>query len=316
MTALKTFLMFALLGGLILFAGFSNSMGSPSYSQLKLDANRIPWTHLTFESKSFMADVTAQLQLESMSADDVKAALLKNKQGDALPIPNTGAYKLTSKTLMDIIGRSPIKMDNQVWFDPSDATALGRIRLRLGEDEQKKEYRFTKQGVFRHRKEPKDDQEAKQGPDKWTDEKDTFYAYDLPELGCTNVSERLLLVYIASTAKELENDKPLSLCIFGKRQLFQVQLTSAGSENIEVDYVEKKQQTEQRRQAKIKAHKIVLESRPLKSDLEEAENFSFLGFQKNIAFFIDPESNLPIQLSGEIPRAGNSTLKLQKAQLK
>jgi hypothetical protein len=291
-------------------------MGSPSYSQLKLDVKRIPWTHLTFEAKSFMADVTAQLQLESMPADDVNAVLLFNKQGDALPIPSTGAYKLTSNTLMDIIGKSPIKMDNQVWFDPGDATAFGRVRLRLGEDEQKKEYRFTQQGVFRHRKEPKDDQEAKQGPDKWTDEVDTFYAYDLPELGCTNVSERLLLVYIASTAEELENDKPLSLCIFGKRQLFRVQLSSAGIENVEVDYVEKKQQTEQRRQGKIKAHKIVLESRPLKSDLEKVENFSFLGFQKNIAFFIEPASNLPIQLSGEIPRAGKSTLKLQKVLLK
>ncbi|MGD1987329.1 MAG: hypothetical protein PVF30_12625 [Desulfobacterales bacterium] len=316
MTALKTFLLFALLCGFILFGGFSNSIGSPAYSQLKLDANRISWTHLTFEAKSFMADVTAQLQLESMSADDVKAVLLKNKQGDALPIPSTGAYKLISNTSMDIIGKSPVNMDNQVWFDPRDATAFGRIRLRQGEDEQKKVYRFTKQGVFRHRKEPKDPQEAKQSPDKWTDELDTFYAYDLPELGCTNVSERLLLVYIASTAEELENDKPLSLCIFGKRQLFQVQLTSAGLENVEVDYIEKKQQSEQRRKGKIKAHKIVLESRPLKSDLEKVENFSFLGFQKNIAFFIDPKSNVPIQLSGEIPRAGKSTLKLQKVQLK
>jgi hypothetical protein len=46
------------------------------------------------------------------------------------------------------------------------------------------------------------------------------------------------------------------------------------------------------------------------------ENFSFLGFQKNIAFFIDPKSNLPIQLNGEIPRAGKSTLKLQRVELK
>ena len=311
-----TFLSLAIMFSLFLLAVSSYSNGPQVTSQLKLDANRVPWAHIAFEAKGFMADVSTQLQLESLPADEIKAALLKNEQGDAIPIPVAGAYKLTSHTLLDIMGRSPVKMDNQVWFDPTDATALGRIRLRQGEDGQRKEYRFTKQGVFRYRREPKDSQEAKQGPDNWTDEKNTFYSYDPAQLGCTNVSERLLLVYIASTAEQLKNDKPLSMCIFGKRQLFRVQLKSAGLESVEVDYIEKKQQTEQRRQGKIKAHKIVLDSQPLKSDLEKVENFSFLGFQKNIAFFIDPQSNVPIQLSGEIPRAGKSTLKLLEVQLR
>lgn len=316
MTALKKFLWLALLGGLILFGGFSNSMASPSYSQLQLDANQIPWTQLFYESKSFMVDVAVDLRLQSQSADEVKASLIKNKQGDAIPIPGTGGYKITSDILLDAAFRPPVKIVNHVWFDPADATALGRIRLRQGEDDQKKVYRFTQQGVFRHRKEPKDNEEAKLDPEQWTDELDTFYAYDMAQLGCPNVSERLLLVYIVSTAEQLENDKPLSLCIFGKRQLFQVQLTSAGFESVTVDYVEKKNQSEQRRQGEVKARKIILESRPLKSDLEEVENFSFLGFQKNIAFYIDPTSKLPLQLSGEIPAAGNATLKLQKVQLK
>ena len=126
----------------------------------------------------------------------------------------------------------------------------------------------------------------------------------------------LLLVYIASTAEQLDNDKPLFLCIFGKRQLFQVQLKSAGLENVQVDYVQKKGGTEQRRQGEIKAQKITLKSSPLKSNLEKEENFSFLGFQNDIVFFIDPTSKLPLQVNGEIPKAGNASLKLLEVQLK
>jgi hypothetical protein len=278
--------------------------------------NRVPWAKLSYHAKSFLVDVTSHFHLEPKSADEVKAALIENKQGDALEIPDAGAYMLASDTIIDSIFQPPVEILNRVWFDPKDATALGRIRLRKGEDDFKKTYRFTQQGVFRHRKEPVDQEEAKKDPEQWTDVVDTFYPHNLSQLGCPNVSERLLLVYIASAFEQLDNDKPLVLCVFGKRQLFEVQLKSAGLHSIKIDYVEKRQQNENRRQGKLKAQKILLETRPLESSLEKVENFSFLGFRKNIAFYIDPASRLPIQVSGEIPTVGKSTLKLQEVQLR
>jgi hypothetical protein len=263
-----------------------------------------------------MVDMTTNVALESLPADEVKAALIANQEGVAVQIPGTGGYKLATNTIIDSIFQPPVKITNQVWFDPRNATALGRMRLRRGEDDFKKIYRFTQQGVFRHRREPKDKQEAQQGPEKWTDVLDTFYPYNMAQLGCANVSERLLLIYIASAVEQLENNKPLFLCIFGKRQLFQVQLKSAGIHSVKIDYIEKKLQTKHHRQGDVKTHKILLETKPLESNLEKVENFSFLGILKNIAFFIDPTSKLPIQISGEIPRAGSVTLKLHEVQLR
>lgn len=302
--------------GLILLGDASIAIGSQSYSQLELDAKQVPWVNLSYQANNFWVDVTTSLHLEFLSADNVKNALLKNLQGDALPIPSTGAYKLTSNTIIDAAFRSPVEIANQVWFDPRDATALGRVRLRQGEDDFKKIYRFTQQGVFRHRREPKDQNEAQKNSEEWTDVVDTFYSYSLTQLGCANVSERLLLIYIASAVEQLDTGNSLFLCIFGKRQLFQVQLKSAGLHSVQVDFIEEKHQTKHHRQGEVKAHKIILETRPLKSDLEKVENFSFLGFRKNIAFFIDPASKLPIQVSGEIPTAGKATLKLQEVQLR
>jgi len=312
----KVLLSFVLLISLFGLGDDSNSSWAQSYSQLGLDANRVPWAKLFYQAKNFMVDVTVDMHLESHSADEVKAALIESQQGAALPIPSEGAYKLTNNIIIDSIFQPPVKIANQVWFDPKDATALGRMRLRRGEDDFKKIYRFTQQGVFRHRIEPKDQQEAREDPEKWTDVRDTFYSYSLDQLGCVNASERLLLTYIVSAVEQLENNKPLFLCIFGKRQLFQVQLKSAGLHSVKIDYIEKKQQTEHRRQDEVEAHKILLESQPLKSDLEKVENFSFLGFHREIAFYVHPASRLPIQISGVIPRAGRVTVKLHEVQLR
>jgi len=316
MVVRKKLLSIVLLVSLILLGDSSDSSWSQSYSQLELDANRIPWTRLLYQSKSVMVNMTTNVGLESLSADEVKAALIASHEGVAIQIPSTGGYKLASQTIIDPIFQPPVKITNQVWFEPKNATALGRIRLRQGKDDFKKIYRFTQQGVFRHRREPKDKQEAQQDPENWTDVKDTFYPYNLAQLGCANVSERLLLIYIASLVEQLENNKPLFLCIFGKRQLFQVQLKSAGLHSVKIDYIEKKLQTKYHRQGDVKAHKILLEAQPLESNLEKVENFSFLGFRKNIAFFIHLTSKMPIQVSGEIPKGDSVTIKLHEVQLR
>ena len=263
-----------------------------------------------------MVDVDVDVHLDYLSAGDVEAALIEARQGTALQVPAQGAYRLGNDIVIDSIVQPPVKISNRVWFDPKDATALGRIRLRRGEDDFKKLYRFTQQGVFRHRIEPRDEQEARQDPERWTDVRDTFYAYNLDQLGCANVSERLLLIYIASAVEQFEDNKPLFLCVFAKRQLFQVKLESAGLHSLKVDYIEKNQQSKHQRKDKVDAHKIILESRPLESDLPKVENFSFLGFHKNITFYIHPTSKLPLQISGEMPRAGKVTVKLHKVQLR
>lgn len=316
MVVRKKLLVLVLLVGMILVGDPSNSIWAQSYPQIKLDANKITWTRLMYRSKSVMVNMTTNVDLEFLSAVKVKAALIENQEGVAIQIPSTGGYKLTSHTIIDSIFQPPVRITNQVWFDPQNATALGRIRLRQGEDDFKKIYRFTQQGAFRYRREPKDKQEAQQDPEKWTDVKDTFYPYNPVQLGCANVSERLLLIYIASAVEQFENNKPLFLCIFGKRQLFQVQLKSAGLQPVKIDYIEKTLQTAHHRQGDVKAHKILLEAKPLKSNLEKVENFSFLGFRKNIAFFIHPASKLPVQIKGEVPKAGNITLKVHEVQLR
>jgi hypothetical protein len=297
-------------------AGFSNSIRAQSYSQIELDSKRVPWIQLSYSIKNFSAEVNVQVQLESLPAAEVEAALIKSPQGLPIKTLSPDPNKITVHYMVDSIFKPPVTTINQVWFNPKDATALGRIRLRRGNDDFKKVYRFTDQGVFRHQQEPRDQQEILKQPDKWTDAKESFYAYNLDQLGCPNVTERLVLIYIISTAELSKSMQPLSFCVFGRRQLFHVRLKPEGFHSLKFDFIEKKQHGDIRRRGKVEALKITLEVQPLASDLKKVEDFSFLGFQEDITIFIDPLSNLPIQLSGKIPMVGKVTIKLHEVRLR
>ena len=306
----------ALAWALVLFGGNYTPSPAQSDSPPELDINQFPWSHLVFSAQSVWVDVTVDVRLELQSQTKMQAELLVNRQGDAIPIPGPGGYRMTTKMVTDAAFKSTVHKENRVWSIPHDATALGRFRLRRGKDDFKKIYRFTRQGVFRYRQEPKNKQEASLEPEKWTDTLDTFYSYQPAQLGCANVTDRLLLIYIAAAADLQAREQPISVCVFGKRKLFRVQLQPAGVETIKSDFVEIKNQSEVRQRGKQNALKIDFETRQLVSDLGIDENFSFLGLRKNISIFIDPATRLPIQIRGDIPSAGRAVLNLQSARIR
>ena len=61
---------------------------------------------------------------------------------------------------------------------------------------------------------------------------------------------------------------------------------------------------------------MAISAKPMGFDLNEVENFSFLGLHENISIYIDATTQLPIQVSGIIPTIGQADLKLNKVLLK
>jgi hypothetical protein len=285
-----------------------------SNSYLKLDATRVSWTHLSFHAKNFWVEVSTDIQMKSLPASDLDAVLLASPKGIPLKPQTSQINEMTINTIIDPRFRSPVKIHNRIWFNPADASALGRIRLRRGEDDFKKMYRFTEQGVFRHRMEPKDKKEASLEPEQWTDVKDSFYQHEQARLGCAAVTERSLLIYILSAIDISKMNTPISLCAFGKRQLHRVQLRKQGIHPINIDYIENNQQSAIGKKKKIKALKVSITALSAISDSKESEIFSFLGFRKDISIYIDPISQLPIQASGIIPTVGKTHLRLRECQ--
>jgi len=129
-------------------------------------------------------------------------------------------------------------------------------------------------------------------------------------MGCAVASERSILLYIASVWAFSDNPQPVSLCVLGKRQLHRVRLSAAGVQPLNLEYVEKRGAIRLEKAGSVKALKIAFETEPLKADLEEDENFSFLGLRSNIAIFVDPATALPVQISGKVPKLGTLHFKL------
>jgi hypothetical protein len=291
---------------------FSVSARAQSFSLAELDPKHAQWTHLSFHAKNFWVEVSTDIQMRSLRASDLDAVMLAAPQGIPIKPQTSSAAEMTINTTIDPSFRSPVNIHNKIWFNPEDATALGRVRLRRGDDHFKKMYRFTDQGVFRHRIEPRNKKEASLEPAHWTAIKDSFYPYDLTRTGCPAVSERSLLVFILSAADFSDNNDPLSLCVFGKRQLHRVQLQAQGLHPLNVNYGEKTRRTTIRKQGTINTLKIAITAEPMDSELKEAENFSFLGFHDNIVIYLEPVSRLPIQASGDIPTIGTAQLQLNE----
>jgi hypothetical protein len=293
---------------------------SPAVAQsdfhLDLKPRRVSWSQLSFHAKNFWVEVSTEIQIRYLQASELDALLLASPRGIPVKLKNSQAAELTINTIIDPRFRSPVRIHNRTWFNPADASALGRVRLRRGEDDFEKMYRFTEQGVFRHRIEPKDKAEARLEPERWTDIKDTFYPYDTKQLKCPVVSERSLLIYILSAAPVSKINDTVSLCVWGKRQLHRVQLRNEGTLPIKVNYLEKNKQVETRKESNIMARKITITGQPIESYSEEAEGFSFLGLHQDITIYLEPGSLIPVQVSGFIPTVGRADLSLVEVQLK
>ena len=306
-----------ILAAAIVFYGiFQYSTQAQSFSLLNLDASRVRWTDLAFHAKNFWVEVSTSVELVSLPFAEVEALLLPSPRGAPVKPAKPKVSQMRITTSINPKFRSPVSIYNSIWFDPTDASALGRIMLRRGEDDFRKMYRFTNQGVFRHHIEPKDKREAVLPPENWTDAGDNFYAYDPARLGCTGITEGSLPLYIVSAANLSQIDKPISLCVFGKRQLHHVQLRMEGKQRIKADYFEKSPAKSVRIEKEVQALKIAIDAEPMESDLAETESFSFLGLQKDIAIYIDPASRLPLSASGIISGVGKVELTLSEAQLK
>lgn len=290
--------------------------GAQAAAPFDMPLQAVAWDKLRFHGDNWAADISVTIALDALPAA-AQATLLKPDQGIPIEAAGPEILYMSLEMMMDMAFNNPsVEIANEVWFNPGDAQALGRYRLRRGRDDFAKTYRFTAQGVFRRNREPRDAAEARREPHQWIDAGRNFYPYDLERLGCAAMTDRLLLIYIASAAADLRAERPLALCVFGKRQVHRVTLMPDGKKNIAVDYVADESPSEVRHEGKYEALKIKLLAEPLVSEMEKPENFSFLGLHKNIVIYINPDDGLPLRVSGKIGKVASGDLRLRYVRYK
>ncbi len=283
----------------------------------EVDEEKILWDHLSYRAKSIFGKVSTEVHFVAVPVEETAALLIKDPAGVALQPAGETIFTLTVVSNINPLFGSDEILKTKSWFDPNGAGALQRVRLRQGQDKWHKSYRFTKKGVFRLRKEPKDSREEDWSWYQWTKTKASFYPFDAAGMGCFDVLEPSGLLMIASVLELLETDTPLHLCVFNKKQLHQVKVSVNGPRRLKLNYLEISMTKQTRRNRSVDAIKISFQPRPLNlKKNEEPEDFSFLGLKGDFDIYVDPDSRLPVQVSGKISTVGKLDIRLIEVELK
>ena len=287
-----------------------------SFSRLDLDSQRVLWSDLSFGAQGMLVDLAIDIRLASFPKAGFQAIWRTYPQSIQLPSVGQEVYNLEVSRVIDYIFSRPVRLWNQVMFDPKHASALYRVRLRRGQDDIERTYWFSGEGVHRLRRMPRTKKEASLDPAKWTDVDTSYYPYDLTRRECPQILDPELIIYLVSAAPLNQEGDVLTMCVFGKQQLHKVRLTSQRLENLEVDYSLNSGGGKVHKKGKMDGLRITVESEPMISDKKNAENFSLLGMHEDITIHIDPQLRIPLQVSGKIPTVGLVTLKLSEVKMK
>ncbi len=276
------------------------------------DFGRVPWTFFALRAERLGNRITTEVRIATLPAAAERQRFLPAPKG--VPVSPSGAelVKLSVFTVIEILGRPPVRMESHVWFDPRDGTPVFRIRTRSGADDYHQLFWFTRAGVYRRQREPASPVEAAGPPESWTKSGENFYPYGSAAQGCPQILEPSILIYLLSATPVTEQAGVRSVCVFHKRQLHRVSVDPGSHETVSVDFLEKTPAGENRRSGTMRAQRIRIESQPLGTYHGDVEDL----FADGVLLHVSLEGRLPLVVSYELPLIGRINLRLKEIHLK
>ncbi len=281
---------------------------------LSIDKSNVPWKHLSFKGKELFAKLAAEVKLTSPSKSQLDAAFISSPQGVPIAITESGVLIIDTKISVKSVF-AKVKLQNVAWFDPVTLSTMQYVRQRVGLKDAKKTYRFTNKGVFKFTRQPIDKNEIAQLPEKWSATKERFYSYDPENKSCVYITAPMPVIYLISALKTSEFDKPVTICVFNKKETIYLDIQKQPTESINLKHSEIKGDEVIQRNTSISAEVLSLKARSMSSG-QAMNNFTLVGLQGNIKIYIDPKSRVPLQLRGDYQGLGEIKLKLRQMRHK
>jgi hypothetical protein len=276
------------------------------------EVRTVAWSFLALQAERMGNRVDAEVWITALPAAGEQALFLPSPKGAPFCPHGQEVLKLSIRFRIHLMGRSPVRIENHVWFDPKDGTPLYLIRTRSGLDDYYQQFRFTQEGVFRRQREPASAVEALRPVETWTKVGEHFYAHPPNAENCHPILETSTLIYLLCDAAGYDPRSRSSLCVFHKRQLHRVSLQTETTETVDFDFLEKRGGGEARRSGKGPANRIQIESRPIGSYRGEVEDF----LRDGTLLYLSPDGRLPLMASCELPLIGRVEMKLKEIHLK
>ena len=277
---------------------------------LNIDKSNVLWKHLSFKGKELFAKLTAEVDLISPSESELETTFITSPQGVPTAITESGVLIIDTKISVKSVF-AKVKLQNIAWFDPVTLSTMQYVRQRIGLKDAKKTYRFTNKGVFRFTRQPIDKNEIAQTPEKWSATKERFYSYNPEKKDCVNITAPMPVIYLISALNTSDFEKPVTICVFNKKETIYLDIHKQPAESIQLNYTEIKGEEAIQKNVSILAEVLSLNARSTSSGLAMS-NFTLVGLQGNIKIYIDPKSRVPVQLRGDYQGLGEIKLKLRQ----
>jgi hypothetical protein len=280
------------------------------------DTDRIVWKRLFLGTKNFFVTLNTDIHFEISPDEDIRKRLIPVPEGTALDTSGPKIIVITVQTVIDPLMGVTESIQSTAWCDSKNMAALQLIRLRRGEKDWQKTYRFTAGGVFRQKEDPAPFDEISLPANQNTDTHESFYPYEFKKNECSYVLESSEMFLIASLVDCSMESKALNLCVFSKQKLYKLEVRATELKSLKGDYIVKSAKNESRRNEYIDSIKISFKIKPSTEENRQDEAFSFLGLYGDFDIYIDNASKIPVLVSGSVPRFGKVDISLQKVELK
>ena len=296
-----------------LFLPFA-SFAAERVPALNIDKTAVTWKHLSFKGKEYFAKLVAEIELMSPSKSELDGAFIPSPKGAPVAMTEFGALVIDTNIFVKSIFAT-VKLRKKAWFDPVSVSAMQYVRERRGFKDSEKTYRFTDKGVHRVAKTPIDKNETIQPPEKWSSSYEEFYPYDSEKKDCANITAPISIIYLISALKVSDFEKPVTICVFNKKETVYLDIQKQPSEALQVSHIEAKDDKAIHKNTSILAEVLSLKARSISSG-QPIDNFTLVGLQGNLRIYIDRESQTPVQLRGDYKSFGEIKLNLRQVVYK
>ncbi len=269
------------------------------------DPSRVGWTEAAYRAKKMGFSANTEVKLETLQATAVASELITSSEGQAVGAEGDELVVVSMRTRG--LGQNSLA---RLFLQPGDGTILQRDQVDSGKKKRYRAYRYTAEGVYRLTRRPKSGEESQ--PDtSWSERDEHYDAYPSWAGDDLVVTEPGAIFYLAAAAA-LEKTGDVFQCpAYSRNKLLLVELKVLGSENIKVDY----SVGGKRVKKTVSALRISIDASHLDPGSDES-NMEFLGLRGDVELFLDPESRVPLAVTGRVPVAGKVTVRLQSVVLK
>jgi hypothetical protein len=286
-----------------LFIGLSSYPLLSLAQESKLDPSRVKWTSLDYKTHLLFFAMKIKVQMNQISLATSKAALLTPKHGEGTMPQADPTYRIDLDT--KIMGRNSFI---SLWFDP-DGTAFQRTQTDTGKKHRVKTYRILKNGYYSRQAKPKEN-EKDLPPNKWTDIGEGKDKFDkLPASGVI-IAEPTALYYLISASPLNNPGDKYQEYIFTKHGIYQLNLHAVDYKKIEANF--KSYQGGKKTTIWNDEYKVLhIRMRGVPIDPAGAGDFDFLGLKGDIDLYLDPDTRVLVQISGNADIIGYTDIKLR-----